>query len=105
MPPSSAWIAWATDIAKYPERIKKVWEEHQSDVHENIQLLNKSGKKTRDGYQGSKAYICALNFVMQDANFCQTRELRGDSLYKAQMRAYMGDHHRVFCVISLMRII
>ena len=114
---SSAWVTWAVNIARsYPERVKKVWEEHQSQVHENIKLLDKLGKETNEGYSGSESYITALNFTMHDAftrcsiplppgmNLDQARALRlrsNDPQYKAQIRAFRGYRHRVFGVIKL----
>ena len=107
MPPKSEWIAWTINLSeKYPERTKQLSAEVQKD-HE---LLS---RETREGYAGSRTYICALNYSLHDAfrrcslplpsgiNFDAAVSLRGDPLYKAQMRSYKGYEMKLFGLLDM----
>jgi hypothetical protein len=68
MPPKSEWIAWAVNLSeKYPERAKQLSAEVQKDHELNEQVLNTLSRETREGYAGSRTYICALNYSLHDA--------------------------------------
>ena len=114
LPPDEEWVNWAMTLAEsYPEHARKVWEEHQKDVHENNTYLDKLSKMTREGYSGSRQYISAMNCITQDAftrcslpmplgmDFkCAVLLTFDDPQYKAQMRAWRGYDMRVFGLID-----
>lgn len=114
MPPKSDWIAWATYISeKFPERAKLLSDEVEKDHLLNGQLLDNLSNETREGYSGSRTYISALNYSLHDAfrrcslpsppgiNLDAAVSLRGDPLYKAQMRSWSGYKMRVFGLMDI----
>lgn len=115
MPPAKDWIAWAMDLAEnYPNRTKMVTDELQNSCELNKHVLNKFESETREGYAGSRTYICALNYLLHDAfarcgltlppgiNLKIAIDLRGgEPLYKAQMRSWRGYKMRVFGIVEM----
>lgn len=116
MAPSTDWLEWAMNLAeKYPERTELVVEEYQKDLEANKHLLKCLSQETRDGHSGSRVYIHALNYSLQDAftrcslplppgmNLSRAIQSKrgGEALYVAQMQAWMGYQSRIFRVIEI----